>query len=490
MTSYKNRRPRLLLATLAMSFVAALASSSASAQALRYASTANQKFAYKVEISADRNDVTEFLKGVVAFTVKDGSAEAIRVGYYGGLTKTQKAKPGASAGSPSRGPFRGPGGPGRGPGGPGRGPGGPPRFGGPSIFSNPFEGLTQVANELVVTPRGEVRSLKGSSQLPYLLGNLSVMFFEPLPEAGETQWTVRNGVSITEGGGRSSRPPFFRPGAPATEEKSTAASESATFAIESATEKLVVVSKTYKLNMPAGAGEDTSFEISGTGKWTFNRELQVPESLDFKQQLVVHDGNATVTIPVTIHYARLSPEELAAHEQQREEMIAEMKKKLEDRKNGVSEGLPAEKKKEILANLNSDKKQVITSQMVQLKIMKPHPDDKDIALLIQKYIEDDNRPLRVMAQAAWGKWKVLVEEPDAASTASSSEAGDNPFAPAAAPSRTRTWKDATGKFSIEAEFVSLDGDAITLKRTDGKQLTVPLSKLSDADQAAARQLAK
>ena len=152
----------------------------------------------------DRSDATEFLKGVVTFTVKDASAETIRIGYYGGLTKTSKAKPGTSSGGPSRGPRRG--------------PGGPPGRGGPSIFSNPFAGLTQSSNELIATPRGEVQSLTGTSQLPYLLGNLSAMFFEPLPEAGEKQWTVSNGVSITEGG-RSSRPPFFRPGPSTGQEK-------------------------------------------------------------------------------------------------------------------------------------------------------------------------------------------------------------------------------------------------------------------------------
>ncbi len=466
-----DRRIRLLIATLALSLVVALAASTTTAQELRYSSKPQQQFAYKVDISADRGDATESLQGVVTFTVKSASAETVTIGYYGGLTKTSKAKPGTSSGDPSRGPRRG--------------PGGPPGRGGPSIFSNPFAGLTQVGNELVTTPRGEVQSLTGSSQLPYLLGNLSVMFFEPLPEAAEKQWTVSNGVSITEGG-RSSRPPFFRPGPSAAQERITAASESSTFTIESSSDKLVVVAKTYQLNMPAGDGEDTSFEIKGNGKWTFNRELQVPESLDFRQQVVVNDGNVTITIPVSISYQRLSPEELAAHQKQREEMIASLRQQQEDRKQGVGSALPAEKKKQILANLNSDKKQVITQQMVQLKIMKPHPDDKDIALLIQKYIEDDHRPLRVMAQAAWDKWKVLVEQPAAGTTAST----DNPFATASETDKLRTWKDSTGKFTIEAEFISLSGDNITLKRKDGKELTLPLSRLSSEDQAAAKQLAK
>jgi hypothetical protein len=45
----------------------------------------------------------------------------------------------------------------------------------------------------------------------------------------------------------------------------------------------------------------------------------------------------------------------------------------------------------------------------------------------------------------------------------------------------RTWTDDTGKFKVEAEFVSLVGDAVKLKRKDGLILTVPLDKLSRKD---------
>jgi len=44
----------------------------------------------------------------------------------------------------------------------------------------------------------------------------------------------------------------------------------------------------------------------------------------------------------------------------------------------------------------------------------------------------------------------------------------------------RTW--TSGKFVTEAEFVAVNGDSVTLKKTDGKEITVVLSKLSDADQ--------
>ena len=51
----------------------------------------------------------------------------------------------------------------------------------------------------------------------------------------------------------------------------------------------------------------------------------------------------------------------------------------------------------------------------------------------------------------------------------------------AAKPELRTWKDATGQFSIEAVFVRVTGDQVVLQRTDKKELSIPLAKLSPAD---------
>lgn len=50
------------------------------------------------------------------------------------------------------------------------------------------------------------------------------------------------------------------------------------------------------------------------------------------------------------------------------------------------------------------------------------------------------------------------------------------------PTAVRTWTDATGGFRVEAEFVGLADGKVQLKRNDGKVITVPLDKLSEADQ--------
>jgi hypothetical protein len=50
----------------------------------------------------------------------------------------------------------------------------------------------------------------------------------------------------------------------------------------------------------------------------------------------------------------------------------------------------------------------------------------------------------------------------------------------------RAWTDATGKFKTEAAFLDLKDGKVRLKKEDGTTITVPIERLSDADQAFAR----
>jgi uncharacterized protein (TIGR03067 family) len=47
----------------------------------------------------------------------------------------------------------------------------------------------------------------------------------------------------------------------------------------------------------------------------------------------------------------------------------------------------------------------------------------------------------------------------------------------------RKWTDATGQFSIDADFVEVKNGEVHLKKTDGSVITVPVAKLSDADRS-------
>jgi len=54
----------------------------------------------------------------------------------------------------------------------------------------------------------------------------------------------------------------------------------------------------------------------------------------------------------------------------------------------------------------------------------------------------------------------------------------------------RTWRDSTGQFSVEAVLVDYDGDQVKLKKSDGRVVTLPLTRLSEADQQYVRERQK
>ena len=46
----------------------------------------------------------------------------------------------------------------------------------------------------------------------------------------------------------------------------------------------------------------------------------------------------------------------------------------------------------------------------------------------------------------------------------------------------REWTDSTGAYRIKATYEGQEGSNVKLRREDGKRITLPISKLSDADQ--------
>ncbi len=57
-----------------------------------------------------------------------------------------------------------------------------------------------------------------------------------------------------------------------------------------------------------------------------------------------------------------------------------------------------------------------------------------------------------------------------------------------ADARSETWVDATGKFRVEAKFLSVSGGNIYLETADGKRIAVPISRLSSESLDQAKRL--
>lgn len=436
---------------------------------LRYAWQEGQVFAYEVEITADRDTYVDTMEGVITYTAKSGSDGQLKIGYSGGLSQKKVKKPGQSSGSRS----------------PRFGPPPFPSMAPPGFFGGTaFRGIGSTSNTITLSPQGVILALEGDSQLPYLLGNLSLLVFEPLPERPQPSWTVTHGVSITSGEGRRSGPPFFRPpgfpGGPFGSnepDKSKAGSGSVSLSIQSDDGRLVTAKRQYQLNTPTTDGENS--QISGNGAWTFNRELAVSESLDFSQQLTARDGNTTITVPVKIKYRRLSEPELAKHLEEQKKRLEEAKKRnAEAAEKRAKTPLSTKDRKKFLDDLRSADFHKAAPALQRLQGKSPEMLDKEIAAAVRALEDHENSLVRMLAKKVSDKLK------------SSGNAAAATTTEDAATESLRTWTDNTGKFKIEAEFVGLADGNVTLRRKkDGKEITLPLARLSPADRKAAEDLA-
>ena len=436
---------------------ATLPAKGASPDKLSYGGQKDQAVGYQIEITADRQNEIDTLKGVVWYEYQSVSKEAIRLTYKGGLTRSSKAKP-----SSEYSPF------------------GLPRFGSPFGRSRPydpfsnmrFQGLTTTTNEICLSSMGEVESMEGDSQLPYLLGNASLLVFEPFPERSKQSWSVSTGISITEETRRSRFPYYASPFRTEEPKRITVGTEILTYQIRSVEGPIVIIDKTYRLDSPVVSQDVSAFEINGTGTWTFNSELGLSQSMEFKQKLIVQRGNTTVAFPMTISYSRMSQDELKTYQEEQQKRQEEARKRLaEMREKEATTPFTEQEIQKILDDLKSSNVGETITALQKLQKKKPKTSDPRIAIAVDALREHENQLVQQYVENTANNWPL-------------------PEGVLSVTAKRRDWLDSTGTFNVEAEFIELKGDMVHLRRSDGKDLEVPLDRLSQADQQAARELAE
>jgi len=86
-----------------------------------------------------------------------------------------------------------------------------------------------------------------------------------------------------------------------------------------------------------------------------------------------------------------------------------------------------------------------------------------------------------MPPLAWAEKESSL--PQESSSAADSAAEPASASSPASKSELRTWSDASGRFTIEAEFKSQEGSRVRLEKADGGEVVISLSQLSPADRA-------
>lgn len=554
----QTRRARACGAT--MGLAVCLVSVAGMGQELRYGGKSGQQFAYQIDVSVEAGATTVKLNGVTRYTI-DGVADGqLRLTYRGGLHETKTTKP--EAGGPAFGPP---------------GFGGPRRRLGPRIpsfpdpFSRPaFAGKTQTTNRIVMSPTGAVLSMEGDSQLPFLMGNVSLMPFESLPEANQKEWVIDSGVSITEKSENGRRPfgPFgpLGPFGPADNDdpKSVQAGRETTrYVIQKQEANQVVVRKSYQLSTPK-TEDKPAFDLTGSGDWIFDTAQQLPLSLDFSQKLVVHQDNTDITIPISIKLKLLSAEEIAKLDAEAKRRLEEHQQQLAEQQRMREAPLTPEEKNGAIAGLQSEDPTQVLNALKMLRGRTPKEPDPEVVAAIQQLLGSRNKKIQGDAQETLANWSLEYKQRFELNKAyaghmpvKSSERAldgapplyigqivqahlnrafwypaevldllkdgrvmvrtrgigareetlsrtdiqlapdevDQPERPAGEPLANaarspRIWTNHTGEHKTEATFIAFEDGKVRLRRGDGKEVAVPLDKLSKEDQKYVEELRK
>jgi len=385
-------RAHCILLFLSVS-VLGLAPPPVAAEVLRYQPKPDSQFAYRFEISADSGSETTHYKGITKYEVNSVGADQIQLTYRGGLSESKTYKAGNRG---MRGPF---------------GFGSfPPSM--PSPFSRPaFAGKTQTTNQITMSTRGEVIKLVGDSQLPFLLGNVSLIPFEPLPETDEKKWQIDSGIAVTQkdrqdrfgpgGFGPGGFDPFGRRNN--NDDTIRAAIERTSFQLLRHQNDLVFFKKDYELKMPE-TEDGVAYEMSGSGTWTFDKSENMPAGIEFSYKLIVKSKNSTTTLPITMKYERLSQQEIDAIEAEAKRVAEERAMAAAKAKAEAEAPLTDAQKNDALASLasNDATRQIQTlGELAKKNLQSP---DQDIVAAMKPLVDSDNDKLRKAAHSALLRW--------------------------------------------------------------------------------------
>ncbi len=516
------------------------------AQRLQYDLAKDQKASYEYDIQIDSSANIISYTGIVNYSVTLANDQLVRLTFQGGLREQTKPKPNRDADFGNMFPR-------------------PPML--PNIFSRSnFAGKSNSQNTIGLTRLGQVLTLDGTSQLPFLLGNLSLIPFEQLPDKETQTWKSDSGVSISDDSNSlrySVRP--FGPFAFQPTERMQSASEVTQYKISGTDRGVVTIEKTYEMKTP-DTGDRESFQTVGKGTWSFDTGDHLPAATDMLYSLTMKEGNTTTAFPIKVKFAKLSEERLAEIQAEAKANQEKTQKLLEERKADASKPITGKELEEILSHLSSSNAHEKHSSLIKLSQKDNFEADPKLVDAVRKvansgemfasladgilqkidpvhrinkqyegasFLESSQLPVEsstelfvgqiVQIRERGSKWypgEITDLLPDGKVNANyrgwdrrkatllrnqiqlapievtqpkrpeNIALPTNPKQPASSP---RTWSDSSGSFNVEAVYLGVDGDKVILKKADGKELSVSLSRLSLTDQrfvAQAQEAAK
>jgi len=335
---------------------------------LRYGWESGARFAYEVEIVADKGDAIETLKGTPILKVEavgdDGATVTLQNKTLASTTKSQR---------PTRG-FRIP---------------APPRIprGGP--FGRGFTG-----HEMTLDSQGRVVTQRGDSQLPFVLGNLAQLLVEPFPAEAKPEWSHTASTTIRITSDWPPRSPFRED----VEQERLNAEERTDFTLKEVTPESATLEKRYRLATIETVDDEPRMELTGRGTITFDRRRKIISGLEYEAAFVMRERNTEKTYPITITFRLLSDEELAEHDARVAQAAAE-------RKAPPS----AELREQHLADLGSEDVNRARTALVAMSGREPDAPDAELAAAFAIWLASDDRSIRSLTAKNLELWATEAE---------------------------------------------------------------------------------
>ncbi len=339
-------------------------------QGLQYDLKKGQKASYEYDIQIDTSANLITYNGIVNYEVTMVNDQFIRLRFQGGLV--EQTKPNTNREQDFGRNF--------------------PRFPSiPNIFTrNSFSGKVHSKNVISLTRSGQVLTLDGSSQLPFLLGNLSLIPFEQLPKDKQSTWKSDSGVSISEESNDlrfMARP--FGPFAFQTAEHMQSASELASYSILRTESGIVTIEKTFELKTP-DTGDRESFQMTGKGTWSFDTEYNLPSGTDMQYSLSIKDGNTTTTFPIRVKFSKLSVERLAAMQAEAKANQEKAQKLQEELKVAAATPIIGNELEELLSDLASTTATKKHAALIKLMPKELQEADPKLVEAVRKIAKSDD----------------------------------------------------------------------------------------------------
>ncbi|QDT27420.1 hypothetical protein Enr10x_27370 [Gimesia panareensis] len=364
--------------------------SAADAVPLKYQWKQGQELAYRVEIEVDLEDFSESLIGIEQYRVTEATDDSLSIRCTGRLNSTRKMKHRNGRLVVPR----------------------MPRL----PHNSPFAGLSGSmagafdSHVIVMNRFGEIETIKGSSLLPYLIGQLSQINLIPLSPAGNSAWSEMDKANISVISSDRISLPFRGPNV----EKTLGAKKTTEYEITGQNGDLVTIQVKHSYRTVATVEDGPEVELSGTGQIQFDKQQGAVQELKLDYKLVRRSESSTHRIPITITSRQMTVEELAQHQA----ALAELQKKHEAEMQKRKEAAKFEVPENLDADLTAILKDLSTTDLFQRKAAlkklseaKPKEKNPEVSRILMRILESKDITVAKDASEALVVWSNKEDVP-------------------------------------------------------------------------------